>query len=162
MADQATSMFAANLKILGQVKTPDDLEIHCEIEGPVEAGNVLIAERGFVRGFVRANRLVVSGGLDGNFIGNEVEVRGTGRINGDVVCRSMSVEKSAVINGKCIMTDAGDLSAVSSNEESDTRNLIKPIFTNRKRRRGKPALFLRPDEEDSEPAEAEDRETSEA
>ena len=148
MNDDGTSVFSSNLKIQGQIKTPDDLEIHCEIEGPIEAKNVLIAERGFVRGLVRAHRLVVAGGLDGNFLGAEVEVRGSGRINGDVVCRSMSIEKSGMINGKCIMSDMVETAAARQFEETaETRNLIKPIFTNRKRRRGKGGLFLRPEEE---------------
>lgn len=147
MKDDGTSVFSANLKILGQVKTPDDLEIHCEIEGPIEAKNVMIAERGFVRGLVRASRLVVAGSLDGNFLGMEVEVRGTGRINGDVVCQSMSIEKSGMINGKCIMSDVIETSTARQVDDTETRNLIKPIFSNRKRRRGKGGLFLRPEDE---------------
>ncbi len=147
MNDEGTSVFSPNLKILGQIKTPDDLEIHCEIEGPVEAKNVVIAERGFVRGLVRANRLVVAGGLDGNFLGMEVEVRASGRINGDVVCKSMTIDKNGVINGKCIMSDVIDTAAARPFEDGESRNLIKPIFANRKRRRGKAGLFLRPEDD---------------
>lgn len=160
MNDEGTSIFSSNLKILGQIKTPDDLEIHCEIEGPIEAKNVVIAERGFVRGLVRADRLVVAGGLDGNFLGLEVQVRESGRINGDVVCQSMTIEKNGVINGKCIMSDVIETAAARPFEDTETRNLIKPIFTNRKRRRGKSGLFLRP--EDDAASDGERPESNEA
>lgn len=159
MADRTMSTFSANLKILGQIKTPDDIDIHCEVEGPVDANNVTISEGGFVRGFVRSKRLVVAGTLVGDFLGEEVEVTDTGRINGDVVCQSMSVDKNGAINGKCIMTDAVDAARIA--EDGESRNLIKPIFANRAKRRGRSTLLLRPDDEIT-PLEVEARESHEA
>lgn len=135
MTETAVSVLSANLKVVGQIKTPDDLEIHCEIEGPIEANNVTIAPQGSVRGYLRANRLVVAGQLTGNFMGKELDLRETGRINGDVFCESFSMSKNGVLNGRCIMTDVAPAAALRTvDDDSDTRNLIKPIFANRRRR----------------------------
>ena len=135
MTDSTTSVLSANLKVVGQIKTPDDLEIHCEVEGPLEANNVTIALSGSVRGHVRANRLIVAGHLTGNFMGKELELQENGRINGDVLCESVSIAKHGVLNGKCIMTDVvAAASTRPSADDGEVRNLIKPIFANRRRR----------------------------
>ena len=157
MTDATKSVLSANLKVVGQIKTPDDLEIHCEIEGPLEANNVTIAPSGNVRGHIRANRLAVSGQLTGNFMGKELELRETGRINGDVFCESFSMAKHGVLNGKCIMTDSAPAAAGHSGEDDgEVRNLIKPIFANRRRRSRDRSLLAG---EEPEEHEADDKES---
>ena len=157
MTDATKSVLSANLKVVGQIKTPDDLEIHCEIEGPLEANNVTIALSGSVRGHVRANRLTVAGQLTGNFMGKELELLESGRINGDVSCECFSIAKHGVLNGKCIMTDVAPAAGTRSGEDDgEVRNLIKPIFANR-RRRTRDRTPLAGDE--TEEHEADDKET---
>ncbi len=43
--------------------------------------------------------LIVEGGLEGNLMGNRVIVKSTGWIQGNVTCRSLSIELGGIVNG---------------------------------------------------------------
>lgn len=67
-----------------------------------EKGNKLTILAGgtYLRGDVFSDDiLIVEGGLEGNLMGNRVIVKSTGWIQGNVTCRSLSIEMGGIVNG---------------------------------------------------------------
>ena len=65
------------------------------------ANNLTILAQGvLVRGNVFSEDvLVVEGGVEGNLFGNKIIIKGTGRVQGDLNCRSLSIETGGILNG---------------------------------------------------------------
>lgn len=141
MTDIKRSLLGPSLRIVGQIKCADELEVHCVVDGPVEAGSVVVNTGGTVRGMIHADRLVVHGTVVGGFMGKEFEITETGRIIGDVVCESISMAKSAVVNGRIIVNEPTEADVLGAEKptrdpasaDGRKRNRVQPLFGPRRK-----------------------------
>ena len=91
----------------GNVKAPAYVRIDGQVNGDVfiEEG-LIIGEKGLVVGNILTKELVVYGTLNGNLQVGSLEIKATGKINGEIKTLTLSVENGAVYNGNLSMTAA--------------------------------------------------------
>jgi cytoskeletal protein CcmA (bactofilin family) len=89
----------------GNLTLPEGLtRIDGEVIGNIKSnGGLIIGEKGSVRGDIDVENVVVYGKVYGNIRARSLEIRASGRVDGDVQVQELVVEKGAIYNGKCSM-----------------------------------------------------------
>jgi cytoskeletal protein CcmA (bactofilin family) len=89
----------------GNLTIPEGLtRIDGEVIGNIKGnGSLIIGERGSVKGDLSVENVVVYGKVNGNIRARSLEIRASGRVDGDVQVQELMVEKGAMYNGKCSM-----------------------------------------------------------
>ena len=89
----------------GNLTIPEGLtRIDGEVIGNIKGnGSLIIGERGSVKGDLSVENVVVYGKVHGNIRARSLEIRASGRVDGDVQVQELVVEKGAMYNGKCSM-----------------------------------------------------------
>jgi cytoskeletal protein CcmA (bactofilin family) len=89
----------------GNLTIPEGLtRIDGEVIGNIKGnGGLIIGESGSVKGDLSIENVVVYGKVHGNIKARSLEIRASGRVDGDVQVQELMVEKGAMYNGKCSM-----------------------------------------------------------
>jgi len=89
----------------GNLTLPEGLtRIDGEVIGNIKgSGGLIIGESGSVKGDLSIENVVVYGKVHGNIKARSLEIRASGRVDGDVQVQELVVEKGAMYNGKCSM-----------------------------------------------------------
>jgi len=89
----------------GNLTIPEGLtRIDGEVIGNIKGnGGLIIGESGSVKGDLSVENVVVYGKVNGNIRARSLEIRASGRVDGDVQVQELVVEKGAMYNGKCSM-----------------------------------------------------------
>jgi cytoskeletal protein CcmA (bactofilin family) len=89
----------------GNLTLPEGLtRIDGEVIGNIKGnGGLIIGESGSVKGDLSIENVVVYGKVHGNIKARSLEIRASGRVDGDVQVQELVVEKGAMYNGKCSM-----------------------------------------------------------
>jgi len=88
----------------GNVKAPAFVRVDGEINGDVVVDEGLIlGENGVIKGEVKTKEMVVYGVVTGNINVQSLQIKSTGKINGDIKTSVLAVETGAVYNGKLLM-----------------------------------------------------------
>ncbi len=95
-------------RIVGTVTCKTLLRVDGIIEGEIlSESKVVITEKGLVKGDINAENLTLGGELSGNaHIREKSEILATGRLNGDIITRTLIMDENAVFEGKCTMNQA--------------------------------------------------------
>src|SRR5690348_1477736 len=110
------SIIGNDLRIIGQglkIISRGTLQIDGEIEGDVQAAEVIVGEQGKVSGLVAGQQVVVSGKVSGAICAKSVTLQSTSEVEGDIHHMSFAIEQGAVFEGRSrrAATEA-DLNAV--------------------------------------------------
>jgi cytoskeletal protein CcmA (bactofilin family) len=89
----------------GNLTLPEGLtRIDGEVVGSIKGnGGLIIGENGFIRGDLNVENVVVYGKVCGNIRARSLEIRASGRVEGDIHVQELIVERGAIYNGKCSM-----------------------------------------------------------
>ena len=85
------------LKIVSQGK----VEIDCEFEGDITGDEVVVSERGRVKGNIAGERVVVLGRLVGGIRSKTVVLMASAHVEGDIQHTSLAIEPGAEFVGRC-------------------------------------------------------------
>jgi Integral membrane protein CcmA involved in cell shape determination len=96
-------LFEGNITIPGGL-TRVDGEVIGNIKGN---GDLIIGEKGYVKGDLNVENLVVYGRIHGNIKAVSLEIKASGRVEGDIQVQELIVERGAIYNGKCSMEVEG-------------------------------------------------------
>lgn len=109
--ERVTSVLGAGLTWTGSLRGSGGVRIEGVFEGEIHVrGLVVIGESGRVTcETLRANTVVVAGTLYGNIVAEKLEIRGTGRVWGDVTVVTFSTEEGAFLRGQVRMEERVDL-----------------------------------------------------
>jgi len=112
-------------RIIGSVSGPGDLLIDGELQGDVAiAGLLVVGENGAVEGKVSAGNMVLAGRVKGRVTARErVEIRASGRLEGNVVCQKIAIAEGASLDGE-VHTHKGK--AVDPDYFTEKRKDLKP------------------------------------
>jgi cytoskeletal protein CcmA (bactofilin family) len=93
----------------GNLTLPEGLtRIDGEVIGNIRGnGDLIIGEKGYVKGDLNVENLVVYGKVHGNIRARSLEIKASGRVEGDIQVQELIVEKGAIYNGKCSMGAEG-------------------------------------------------------
>lgn len=100
------SFLAADLTLVGTLKTLSDLLIEGTVEGDIEAFKVTMGEHSFLRGEMVADDLTVRGRVEGELKGLKVQLASTARVSGIVRHRILAIEAGAQFEGAAQRMDA--------------------------------------------------------
>jgi cytoskeletal protein CcmA (bactofilin family) len=109
------SVIGNDLKIIGQglkIIGRGTLQVDGEIEGDVQAVEVIIGEQGKVTGMVAGQQVVVRGKVSGVVCAKNVALQASSEVQGDVHHMSFAIEQGAVFEGRS--RRAADESALNS------------------------------------------------
>jgi len=104
----------------GNLKAPAFARVDGKLTGDVivEEG-LILGEKGHITGNILTKELVIYGVVDGNIQSNSLEIKSTGRINGEIRTQNLVVENGAVYNGSLSMTNSNKIDAkISSNQKA--------------------------------------------
>jgi cytoskeletal protein CcmA (bactofilin family) len=85
-----------SLKILGR----GILQVDGEIEGDVQAAEVIIGEKGQVSGMVAGRQVVVRGKVSGIICAQTVALQASSQVDGDIHHMSFAIEQGAQFDGR--------------------------------------------------------------
>src|SRR5262245_16571156 len=111
------SIIGNDLKIIGQgglrIISRGILQIDGEIEGDVQAAEVIIGAQGKVTGLVAGQQVIVSGRVAGSICDKKVNLQSTYEVDGDVHHMVFAIEQGAVFEGRSRRAaNEADLNAV--------------------------------------------------
>jgi cytoskeletal protein CcmA (bactofilin family) len=111
-------VIGSDLKIVGKdlkIRTPGTLQVDGEVEGRVDATEVIVGEKGKVTGTVVAERVIVRGTLAGEIRGVTVALQASSHVKGEIHHVSLIVEQGAKFDGRCRRAvDAASLEATKT------------------------------------------------
>jgi cytoskeletal protein CcmA (bactofilin family) len=95
----------ARSKIVGNITADSDFRIDGTIEGEFNcSGKVVIGESGCIKGSIVCQNAEILGMMDGKITcKQQLSLRASGKIIGDVQTKTLIVEPGAIFNGTCAM-----------------------------------------------------------
>jgi cytoskeletal protein CcmA (bactofilin family) len=97
------SVIGNDLKITGQglmIVGRGVLQVDGEIEGDVQAAEVIVGDKGQVTGMVAGRQVVVRGKVSGIVCGRTVALQASSKVDGDIHHMSLLIEQGAVFEGR--------------------------------------------------------------
>jgi cytoskeletal protein CcmA (bactofilin family) len=97
------SVIGNDLKIIGQglkIICRGVLQVDGEIEGDVQAAEVIVGELGKVTGMVAGQQVVVRGKVNGVVCGKTIALQASSNVQGDIHHMSFSIEQGAIFEGR--------------------------------------------------------------
>lgn len=121
--NEAETIIGPSVKVRGDFNSQGDIVIDGSFEGSLKTTNHLhVGDKAKVKASVEAKDGVIGGEVRGNIkIKGYLEVGPVAKIFGDIEATSLSVSRGAVINGKCTMTNEGEIPA----KELPIKKLVK-------------------------------------
>lgn len=102
----APSIIGSDVKIVGNVTTPGELQLDGIVEGDINCGALTMGEHGQVTGTIKSENVVIRGKVEGTILSRTVRLEKSCKIIGDVKHETVSVESGAFIQGKFVHADA--------------------------------------------------------
>jgi cytoskeletal protein CcmA (bactofilin family) len=97
------SVIGNDLKIIGQglkIISRGMLQVDGEIEGDVQAAEVIVGEKGQVSGMVAGRQVVVRGKVSGMICGQTIALQASSLVEGDIHHMSFAIEQGAHFEGR--------------------------------------------------------------
>jgi cytoskeletal protein CcmA (bactofilin family) len=112
------SVIADDLHIKGEVTTTGDVELKGVIEGDITCRTLMIAQDARVEGNARAEKVVVRGSVDGRINGVRVTLTSSAKVQGELICKALSVDEEAYFDGTSQRVDdpLGNPKQISADE----------------------------------------------
>jgi len=117
--ERVTSVLGSGIIWKGKLSGRGGVRIEGTFEGEIAIeGMVVVGETGKVScENVRANTVIVAGGVNGGITAEKLEIRKTGRVWGDVVVAAFSTEEGGFLRGQITMQEKVDLNIRPSEEQ---------------------------------------------
>ena len=118
------SMIGADIVVTGNIEAQVDLHIEGRVNGDVRCATLILGENSIVNGSIYADRVRVSGAVDGAVETKDLAVEATARVTGDVTYERLRVANGGVVEGQMRRrvseetgSDAGKLKLVEPRPE---------------------------------------------
>jgi cytoskeletal protein CcmA (bactofilin family) len=104
--DKVESIIGGQTEVTGDLDVKGTLQVDGLVKGRVKADCVVLSESSRIKGDVVANKIIVSGRVEGNLRAEEViEIMPKGKVIGDVVTNRISVAEGGELNGNVVMSE---------------------------------------------------------
>ena len=99
------TIIGPSVKVKGDLNSQGNIIIDGIVNGNIKTkGSLSIGDKAKVTADIEAKEAKISGEVKGNVkIGGYLEVTATAQIFGDVEALNLSIERGAILNGKCAM-----------------------------------------------------------
>jgi cytoskeletal protein CcmA (bactofilin family) len=112
MSRPSEAIIGNDLKFAGQdvkIVSRGKLKVDCEFEGDVTGTEVVVSERGRVKGKVVGERVVVLGNIIGAIDGDTIALMSSAHVKGDIHHKSLTIETGAEFDGRARLNVASGL-----------------------------------------------------
>lgn len=101
----SNNSIVAGTKVEGNVAAGSDIRIDGELQGNLDcSGRVIVGPEGFIKGTVNCANGVIEGRITGKLIcADQLNIRETATIEGEITTGKLNVQTGAVINGDISM-----------------------------------------------------------
>lgn len=108
--DQLDTLIGKEVVVKGSLVSEGDIQINGYFSGTIEsAKDVIIAEHAKVKANIVGENVYVSGELDGDIVASQrLEILETGRVDGNVNSKALSIEPGGILKGSSKMQDTED------------------------------------------------------
>lgn len=100
------SIISPGLQVTGNLICDGDVQVEGAIEGDVRARHVTIGEAGSIVGHTVAERVVISGKVNGKITAPTVVLHPSAKVYGDIAHETLTIETGAHFEGKCMRIGA--------------------------------------------------------
>lgn len=124
------SAIGSSILIKGDLTGEEDLTIHGRLEGEVrlEKNNVTVGQSGHIKADIYGRSIRVEGAVEGNLYGRqEVVIRASGRVQGNIVSPSVTLENGSKFKGAIDMEPGGKASRPASKTEPSAATEPKTV-----------------------------------
>ncbi len=106
------AIISENTKIKGNMTGNEDVILHGKFNGKMNLNSLLIVKRtGSIKGKVNAVNMIIEGEVEGEIdVQNKIEVRASGRFNGELICKQIAIEEGAFFQGNISMESGQEVS----------------------------------------------------
>lgn len=94
------SMIGADIVVTGNIEASVDLQIEGRVVGDVRCATLILGEKSCVQGSIYADRVRVSGTVEGAIETGDLAVEATAQVAGDVTYSRLRVVNGGVLEGK--------------------------------------------------------------
>ena len=117
--ERVTSVLGSGIIWKGKLTGKGGVRIEGTFEGEIAIqGLVVVGETGKITcENVRANTVIVAGGVNGGITAEKLEIRKTGRVWGNVIVSAFSTEEGGFLRGQITMQDKVDLELKQTNND---------------------------------------------
>jgi cytoskeletal protein CcmA (bactofilin family) len=96
----STTIISQGTKINGDFNLSAKLHVEGEVEGNISSTNLVsIGKSGFIKGELKADKLLVNGKFIGKVEANVVEITNGGVLEGDIIIKDLIIEQGGVFEG---------------------------------------------------------------
>lgn len=99
-ASNTRSIFSADLKITGDVRSSGNIEILGEVEGTVQAHGLTIGGDGWMSGDISAETVEIKGRQAGQIACKDITLRAAAQVTASISYSSLVIESGAQIEGR--------------------------------------------------------------
>lgn len=116
--DEITTILGKGSEFEGKLQFEGTLRIEGVYSGEIISDSVLVVGEGAkVNAEIDIGTIIINGQVDGNVRAKQgVEIRGAGRLQGNIHTPSLYIEKGVTFDGTCKMGDPGKKDAVFKKE----------------------------------------------
>ena len=99
-ATNSTTIISQGTKINGDFNLSAKLHVEGEIEGNINSSNLVsIGKSGFIKGELKAEKLLINGKFIGKVEADVVEISNGGVLEGDIIIKDLIIEQGGVFEG---------------------------------------------------------------
>lgn len=104
------SFIANGVELKGELNSKGSIRLDGLVEGKINIqGDLIVGEKGFIKGEVRAESMVLAGKVEGNInTKGRLEITASGSLLGDVVCSVLIIQEGATLDGHSKMSKIGE------------------------------------------------------
>lgn len=112
------TIIAEGSECTGEFNVAGELHIDGQIRGTILSESfVFVGRTGVVLGDVQADKIIISGTVEGNVLCNTLEITPTGEIKGEIGTGKLVIEPGGVFIGNSRKIDAADQESLPKREE---------------------------------------------
>ncbi|MCG8560206.1 MAG: polymer-forming cytoskeletal protein [Hyphomicrobiales bacterium] len=105
------SFIGEGLRLAGDLRTEESLQVDGEIEGDVQCSSLVLGERGRIDGSVVAGDVDVLGQVQGAISGQRVRLRAGAHVAADIRYQTLVIEQGAAFEGRAQRLPSAEASA---------------------------------------------------
>lgn len=125
-SDEGPSLIGSGIFVEGNIVANVELQIRGKVVGDVRCDTLVLSEHGQIRGNVVADRVRLSGSVEGAIDTGDLSIEATARVQGDLTYSRIKMATGAVVQGRMSHVAREDLAGAEPAGMTDPPQAPKP------------------------------------
>jgi len=119
------SVIGNGITIIGEVQCTTDLQVEGRVNGDIRCATLFLNVGGTISGTIRADRVRVSGTVEGNIEAGDLAIEPTARVTGDILYSRLKVATGGIMEG-ALKRRPTDETLATTPEPATPLKLVEP------------------------------------